>query len=59
MKPWKANELKFYNDKMAEAEVMKYKLDKCQTNIITNIATIKRRFSSVNDEIAESKRRRK
>ena len=59
VKPWKANELKLYDDKMAEAEVMKCKLEECQTNIITNIATLKRKLSSVNDKIAETKRKRK
>ena len=59
VKPWKAYELKFDDDKVAEAEVMKCKLEECQTNIITNIATLKRKLSSVNDEIAESTRKLK
>lgn len=59
VKSWKANELKFYDDRMADSEAMKCKLEECQTKIITNIGTLKRKLSLVNDEVAESKRKRK
>ena len=59
VKSWKANELKFYDDRMADSEAMKCKLEECQTKIITNIGTLKRKLSLVNDEVAESKRKHK
>ena len=59
VKPWNANELKFYDDKMAEAKAMRCKQEECQTNILTNITILKRKLSPVNDEIPESKRKRK
>ena len=43
VKSWKANELKFYDDRMADSEAMKCKLEECQTKLITNIGTLKRK----------------
>ena len=59
VKSWKANELKFYDDRMADLEAMRGKLEECQTKIITNIGTLKRKLSLVNDEVAESKQKHK
>ncbi len=57
VKSWKANELKFYDDRMADLEAMRGKLEECETKIITNIGTLKRKLSLVNDEVSESKQK--
>ena len=59
VKSWKANELKFYDDRIADSETMKRKLEECQTKIITNIGTLKRKLLLDNDGVAESRRKRK
>jgi hypothetical protein len=59
VKPWKANELKFYDNKLDGLKSMKVKLEESHTTIITNCNLLSRKISSKNDAEKECKRKRK
>ena len=43
VKPWKANELKFYDNNLEELKSMKVKLEESQTKVITNCNLLSRK----------------
>ena len=59
VKPWKANELKFYDNNLEELKSMKVKLEESHTKVITNCNLLSRKISSISDAEKEPKRKRK
>lgn len=59
VRPWKANELRFYDDSLKRVENCLKKLQKASSNIESNINVLKRRLSDDADQEKEQKRRKK
>jgi hypothetical protein len=59
IKPWRANELRFYDSKITLLEELKNSLQKTHTLIITNTNLLKRRTNASVEETAEAKRKKR
>ena len=59
IKPWRANELRFYDSKITLLEELKNSLQKTHTLIITNTNLLKRRTNASVEETAEEKRKKR
>jgi hypothetical protein len=59
IKPWRANELTFYDSKITLLEELKNSLQKTHTLIITNTNLLKRRTNASVEETAEAKRKKR
>ena len=59
IKPWRANELRFYDSKITLLEELKNSLQKTHTVLITNTNLLKRRTNASVEETAEAKRKKR
>jgi hypothetical protein len=59
IKPWRANELRFYDSKITLLEELKNSLKKTYTLIITNTNLLKRGTNASVEETAEAKRKKR
>ena len=59
IKPWRANELVFYDSKKTLLEDLNNSLQKTNTMIITNINLLKRRANASAEQTAETKRKKR
>ena len=59
IKPWRANELMFYDSKITLLEELNNSLQKAHTMIITNTNLLKRRVNALAEETAEAQRKKR
>ena len=59
VKAWKSNELNFYDQRLDQLKILRMKLERCQTKIITNVNMLSRKVSENADLEENSKRKRK
>ena len=58
MKAWKSNKLNFYDQRLDQLKILRMKLERCQTKIITNVNMLSRKVSENADLEENSKRKR-
>ena len=56
--PWRANELKFFDDSLDKLDACLKDLQKASSSIMTNISLLKRRLPEDSDTATEQKRRK-